>query len=261
MKKRKPNFIIQLGDFSLPRKQNQPFIDQWNSFNGPKYHVLGNHDMRDFGYKKEETMNWWKMEKRYYSFDHNNFHFIVLDGNDENPKPWNGYVRYIGSEQKLWLKDNLKKTLKPTIVFSHQSLEAKGGIANREEIRNILEKSINKNGQPKVVACLSGHHHTDYVKSINKIPYIQINSMSYKWVGDKFQYKRFSPQIEEAFPNLSKTCPYKEPLYAVLTLDPEQEMLHIEGRKTSFIGPTPNELKIPDADKMNPTISERNIKI
>ena len=40
MKKRKPDFIIQLGDFSLPREQNQPFIDKWNSFNGPKYHVL-----------------------------------------------------------------------------------------------------------------------------------------------------------------------------------------------------------------------------
>tara|TARA_B100001996_G_scaffold171722_1_gene131012 strand:- start:11632 stop:12594 length:963 start_codon:yes stop_codon:yes gene_type:complete len=261
MKKRNPDFIIQLGDFSLPREQNQPFIDKWNSFNGPKYHVLGNHDMRDFGYKKEETMKWWKMEKRYYSFDYNNFHFIVLDGNDKNPEPWNGYVRYIGPEQKLWLKDDLSKTIKPTILFSHQSLEAKGGISNRKEIRDILEEYTNKNGEPKVVACLSGHHHTDYVKSINKIPYIQINSMSYKWVGDKFQYKRFSPQIEEAFPNLSKTCPYKEPLYAVLTLDSEQEMLHIEGRKTSFIGPTPNELKIPDAEKMNSTISERNLKI
>ncbi len=261
MKKRSPDFIIQLGDFSLPREQNQPFIDKWNSFNGPKYHVLGNHDMRDFGYKKEETMKWWEMEKRYYSFDYNNFHFIVLDGNDKNPRPWNGYNRYIGSKQKLWLKDDLKKTLKPTIVFSHQSLEAKGGVKNRKEIRNILENSINKSDHSKVVACLSGHHHTDYVKSINKIPYIQINSMSYKWVGDKFQYKRFSPQIEEAFPNVSKTCPYKEPLYAVLTLDSEKELLNIEGRKTSFISPSPNELKIPDAEKINPTISERNFKI
>ena len=39
-----------------------------------------------------------------------------------------------------------------------------------------------------------------------------------------------------------------------------QEMLHIEGRKTSFIAPTPNELKIPNAENMNPTISERNLK-
>ena len=62
MNKRNPAFIIQLGDFSLPRKQNQPFIEKWGSFNGPKYHVLGNHDMKDFGYTKEETMKWWKMK-------------------------------------------------------------------------------------------------------------------------------------------------------------------------------------------------------
>ena len=217
--------------------------------------------MKDFGFKKEETMKWWKMKKRYYSFDYNNFHFVVLDGNDNNTKPWNGYVRYIGQEQKIWLKKDLKKTLKPTILFSHQSLEARGGISNREEIRNILEKYTNKNGYPKVVACLSGHHHTDYAKSINKIPYVQINSMSYKWVGEKFQYKRFSQQIEEAFPNISKTCPYKEPLYTVITLDTEQEMLHLEGKKTSFIAPTPSDLKIPNAEKMNPIISERNLKI
>ena len=261
MKKRKPDFIIQLGDFSLPRKQNQLFIEKWNSFNGPKYHVLGNHDMRDFGYKKEETMRWWEMQKRYYSFDLNGFHFIVLDGNDENPKPWNGYHRYIGTKQQLWLKNDLKKTLKPTILFSHQSLEAKGGVANRKEIRTIIENYTTKSGHPKVVACLSGHHHTDYLKSINKIPYIQINSMSYKWVGDKYKYTRFSKQIEENFPNLDKTCPYKEPLYTVLTLDSEQEVLHLEGKKTSFINPTPNELKIPGAEKMNPTITERNLKI
>ncbi len=261
MKKRKPDFIIQLGDFSLPREQNQLFIDKWNSFNGPKYHVLGNHDMKDFGYKKEETMRWWKMQKRYYSFDLNGFHFIVLDGNDENPKPWNGYQRYIGTKQQLWLKDDLKKTLKPTILFSHQSLEAKGGVANREEIRTIIENYTTKSGHPKVVACLSGHHHTDYLKSINKIPYIQINSMSYKWVGDQYKYTRFSKQIEKAFPNLDKTCPYKEPLYTVLTLDAEQEVLHLEGKKTSFINPTPSELKIPGAEKMSPTITERNLKI
>ena len=85
--------------------------------------------------------------------------------------------------------------------------------------------------------------------------------MSYKWVGDKYKYSRFSEQIEKAFPNLDKTCPYKEPLYTVLTLDPKKKMLHLEGKKTSFIAPTPSDLKIPNAEKMSPIISERNLKI
>ena len=257
------DFIIQLGDFCQPKEANKEFFDLFNNYPGIKYHVIGNHDFDAVNVpdKLSVVKNFYGLISTYYSFDAANFHFIVLDGNDENPKPWNGYHRYIGTKQQLWLKNDLKKTLKPTILFSHQSLEAKGGVANRKETRTIIENYTTKSGHPKVVACLSGHHHTDYLKSINKIPYIQINSMSYKWVGDKYKYTRFSKQIEENFPNLDKTCPYKEPLYTVLTLDSEQEVLHLEGKKTSFINPTPNELKIPGAEKMNPTITERNLKI
>ena len=85
--------------------------------------------------------------------------------------------------------------------------------------------------------------------------------MSYNWVGENFKYKRFPNKIEKNFPNLSKTCPYKEPLFTTISLDSDQGILHIEGRKTSFIGPTPRELNIPNADKMSPTITEKNLKI
>ena len=270
MKKREPDFIIQMGDFSLPRSQNQPFLDIWNEFEGPAYHVLGNHDMRDFGFTREQTMAWWKMKERYYSFDQGDFHFIVLDGNDKNPAPWSGYDRYIDTEQKEWLKEDLKNTSKPTVVFIHQSLEADSGIANKEEIRAIFEeaKLLKKSkSKSKVIACLCGHHHTDYVKEINGIPYIQINSMSYKWVGEKFRKQRFAPHIENAYPDVKNTCPYRNPLYTVLTLDSQEGKLHIEGRETQFIAPTPDEIGIPDADtipmtmrhSMDPTITERNL--
>ncbi|MCK5461523.1 MAG: metallophosphoesterase, partial [Bacteroidales bacterium] len=169
MNKRKPDFIIQLGDFVMPRKRNQPFLDAWNEFEGPRYHVLGNHDMKDFGFTKEQTMEWWQLQKPYYSFDHGDFHFIVLDGNEQNPEPWTDmYPRYIGPEQQEWLKKDLKETSKPTIVFSHQSIESpRGGIANHEEIRKILEGQKASSGQLKTIACLNGHHHADYVKEIN----------------------------------------------------------------------------------------------
>ncbi|MDO5979017.1 metallophosphoesterase family protein [Flavivirga spongiicola] len=259
MKKRQPDFIIQMGDFALPKLQNQPFLDVWNEFEGPAYHILGNHDMRDSGFTREQTMAWWGMKERYYSFDQGDFHFIVLDGNDKNPKPWSGYDRYIGEEQKEWLKDDLKKTQKPTVVFVHQSLEAEHGIANGEEIRDILEKSKTASKQLKVIACLCGHHHTDYVKEINGIPYIQINSMSYKWVGGKYKRERFAPHVENAFPWVKSTCPYKDPLYTLLTLDAYRGELHLEGSSTSFIAPTPKEIGMPNADEMSPTITERNL--
>ena len=259
MNKRKPDFIIQLGDFALPRTQNQPFLDIWNEFEGPSYHVLGNHDMRDLGFTREQTMEWWQMEKRYYSFDKADFHFIVLDGNDKNPGPWEGYDRFIGTEQKSWLKKDLAKATKPTIVFSHQSLEAESGVANNAEIRAILEEPKTNNGDPKVIACLSGHHHTDYVKQINGIPYIQINSMSYKWVGSEYMKIRYPEHIEQAFPNLKNTCPYKDPLYTVMTLDLQDGKLSLEGRETTFIAPGPKEIGHPNADNMTPTISDLNL--
>ncbi len=261
MKIRKPDFIIQLGDFALPRKRNQPFLDAWNEFEGPRYHVLGNHDMKDLGFTREQTMDWWQMEKRYYSFDHGDFHFIVLDGNDQNPDPWPDlYHRYIGPDQQEWLSRDLEGSSKPTIIFSHQSIESpRGGIANHEEIRKILEGQRSASGQLKTIACLSGHHHADYVKEINGIPYVQINSMSYKWVGSEFEYKRFGPHIEQTYPAVRKTCPFIDPLYTVLTLDPVEGTMHLEGRETGFISPTPEEIGVPNAEKMRPTITERNL--
>ena len=67
---KKCDFIIQLGDFSLPRKRNEIVLDHWNLFNGNKYHVLGNHDMVDYGFTKAQTMSWWGMKERYLSLIH-----------------------------------------------------------------------------------------------------------------------------------------------------------------------------------------------
>jgi len=177
-------------------------------------------------------------------------------------EPWTQlYPRYIGPKQQEWLRKDLEATSKATIIFSHQSIESpNGGIANNEEIRKILEGQKDSSGQLKTIACLSGHHHADYLREINGIPYIQINSMSYKWVGDEFETLRFGPHVEQAYPAVRKTCPFKDPLYTVLTLDPGAGTMHMEGRATGFIPPTPHEIGVPHADRMKPTITERNIR-
>ncbi|HAA77829.1 TPA: hypothetical protein DCE37_22205, partial [Candidatus Latescibacteria bacterium] len=45
MQEAKPDFILQLGDFCTPIPQNLEFLTIWNRFSGPRYHVIGNHDM------------------------------------------------------------------------------------------------------------------------------------------------------------------------------------------------------------------------
>jgi hypothetical protein len=42
--RKNPAFIIQCGDFCRP-EGSEGIMREWNRFGGPKYHVLGNHDM------------------------------------------------------------------------------------------------------------------------------------------------------------------------------------------------------------------------
>lgn len=259
--KRNPDFIIQMGDFCIPKPGNQTFVDIWNQFEGPRHHVLGNHDT-DGGFSKDETMKFWGMPKQYYSFDAGDFHFVILDGNDKNPGEWQGYVRYINEDQQAWLRDDLARDDKPVFVFSHQSLENFEGVANQEEIRKILEEANEKAGFRKVIACFSGHHHIDYNTQINGIHYVQINSMSYQWLGGDYQKIRYSEEVDEQYPWIKYTVPYRDPLFAFMTISPKG-VLKIEGVKSEFVGPSPDELGYPEQPENNrttPYIISRKIR-
>jgi 3',5'-cyclic AMP phosphodiesterase CpdA len=249
------DFIIQLGDFCRPYDYNLGFLGIWNNFPGDRHHVPGNHET-DGGFKREESV------KFLGAFDKNGFHFIILDGNDINPSDdkASGYPRFIGDEQKIWLLKDLKSTKYKTFIFSHQSLEGEG-IENREEIRKILENENASSGLKKIIACFSGHHHTDYSASINGINYIQINSMSYSWVGEKYEKIRYSSDIDIKFPWIKYTIPYKDPLYAFIEIN--DSSITITGTESTFVGPGPDELGIPERpenDKIVPVISDRFIR-
>ncbi|MCG8306807.1 MAG: metallophosphoesterase [Cytophagales bacterium] len=255
---KKADFILQMGDFCVPKKHNERLMELWNSHIAPAYHILGNHDT-DGGFTRKQTMDFWGMKKRYYAFDMHGFHFVILDGNDPNPKPWSGYNRYIGEEQQEWLRRDLAKTNLHTFVFSHQTLENEdGGVANFDRIRKILEEANHQAGGTKVVAGFSGHHHTDYMTDINGIYYIQINSASYRWVGEDYLKIRYGEEIDKKFPWIKYTIPYKDPLFTFLEIDPAG-ILKIEPRSTEFVGPGPEELGMPARalnDPIVPKISD-----
>ena len=258
------DFIIQLGDFCRPYDYNHAFLSIWNSYQGEKHHVIGNHDM-DGGFTREKVIAYLGSPAKYYSFEKNGYHLIVLDGNDQNPSPdkASGYARYIGNEQKEWLKDDLKSTNSPCILFSHQSFEnTDQGIENQIEIREILESENRRSGFNKVIACFSGHHHIDYATSINGIYYIQINSMSYYWMGEKYKSLRYSKEIDEKYPWIKFTAPYKDPLFAFVEID--QKFIRIHKRNSVFVGATPKELGYPDTIVNNPvssSISEQKLNL
>lgn len=219
MNQKHVDFTIQLGDFCRPYAYNDTFMNIWNSFEGPNYHVLGNHDMD--------------------GNDHANPPQAGYIGEDWPPP--GGYSRYIGEEQKNWLVSDLSSTNLPSVIFSHQSLEDEWGIENAQEIRSILEKENQNAGEQKILACFNGHSHLDTAIQINDIWYVEINSMSYVWVGEKHKHSSYSATIHENYPWLECTCPYEDPLYAVVTIDSDGQII-IEGRKSKWVGPSPSEV-------------------
>lgn len=249
----KVDFIIELGDFCMPKEENKPFLKIWQDYPGPKYMVLGNHDM-DIS-SKEEFMQFTGMPKRYYSFDQGDFHFVVLDpnniydGKDYIPYNKGNYfideekISFVDPEQVEWLKKDLQATDKRCIIFSHQSFERSS--QNREEIRKILEDENSRAGYKKIPVAFSGHDHTNYMKEINGIAYIQINSASNQWVGEKYACpQRFSDEINQKRPALKYTVPYKDALYGIVTLTGTG--MELKGVKSEFITPGPVELGIDD---------------
>jgi 3',5'-cyclic AMP phosphodiesterase CpdA len=236
----KPDFICQLGDFCIPHERNRDFLKTWRKFDGPRYHVLGNHDMDD-GFSRDQTVEYYGMPSRYYSFDRGGIHFIALDGNDPGGQRA-GYPCYIAEEQAAWLADDLARTESPTVVFSHQPLDIPGGIENSAEIRPILESARLPSGEPKVVACFCGHTHADSARRINGILYFQINSASYLWVGARFAHRSYSEAVHRNHPHIEKTIPYKDPIWALATVDLQRGVLTIEGRQSTWVGPDPWQL-------------------
>jgi len=261
------DYVIQLGDFCMPEKENESFMDLWNTIEVPKYHVLGNHDM-DIS-DKATIQKFWGMKKPYYSFDKGAYHFIVLDANFY--KDGDQYVSYskgnyyshpkercyVSAEQLTWLKSDLANTDKLTVVFSHQSLEHDKGIKNKEEVWGIFAEANKKS--KKVIACFCGHDHTDTHKEIEGIHYVGLNSTSYAWVGSKMEYSgRFTEEIEKSHPNLKYTLPYEKSIFALIEIN-SKGTIKIQGIEGGFVKPGPEELGAENHD-YSATISNRILK-
>jgi hypothetical protein len=218
----------------------------------------------DGGFSREQTVAFYGMPNRYYSFDRKGVHFVVLDGNDPGGKA-PGYKRFIAEEQAAWLARDLADTDLPCVVFSHQPLDHPNGVENGAEVREMLESARREDGGQKVLACFAGHLHKDYALRVAGIHYVQVNSASYYWLPRQFVHESYDQEIHRAHPWIKHTAPYREPLWAVVTLDLAGKVLAIEGRTTEWVGPSPWELGAAEAgldpETIVPRISDRRIPI
>jgi calcineurin-like phosphoesterase family protein len=230
--------VLQLGDFCIPKPENREFLAVWESYAGPRFHVLGNHDT-DGGYTREQAVDYLSMPRRYYATDWMGWRLIMLDANDRPPDHAGGYPSFIAPDQVKWLQAELERTSLPVLIFSHQSLERPACIRNQVAVRRIIADARTGGGARKVVACLNGHWHIDHARIIDGIPYVHINSAAYYWMGSGFARRRFAERIHEKHPYLDRVAPYEAPLFASLELDSKAGVLRLTGRRTRWVGPSP----------------------
>lgn len=191
MNKYKVDFLVELGDFkdlSQPADEQKTlgFLKQveqvFSKFNGPRYHVLGNHD--EDCISKEQFLSvagnsGIRERKSYYSFNSNGFHFVVLDANyDSAGKDFDhGHFDWgdpnIPENEIKWLEDDLKESKEPVIIFIHQLLDGAKPyqVKNANEVRAILENS------GKVKCVFQGHFHEGNSSEINGIQYYTLCSL------------------------------------------------------------------------------------
>ena len=113
----------------------------------------------------------------------------------------------------------------------------------RGQIQAVFEAANRQTGQTRVIACFSGHHHIDRYNLLNGIHYTWINSASYYWVGEGY----------------GRMAPYNDSLFATVTLRAGGS-IDIEGRRSTWEAPTPEDRGFPDADKLTPYISDRHLQ-
>ncbi|MDC0935830.1 metallophosphoesterase [Pirellulales bacterium] len=152
---------------------------EFAKFHGPRNYVLGNHCV--WTLTKEEFLENTAAEAAHVAFDHGPFHCVLLDacyradGVDYGRQDFDWTDTNIPKQQIDWLRDDLAKTDKPTIVFVHQRLDGEGKeiyvVNNAEAVRAVLEKS------GKVLAVIMGHSHQNSYREVGGIHYCVLRAV------------------------------------------------------------------------------------
>lgn len=253
------DFVICLGDLAMPKDENRPISELLKELRMPHYIALGNHDMDHND--KSAFLDFYQQDRAYFSFDSKGYHFLVLDSNSFRHHALcydyshGNYYRFplretLSDIQLDWLAADVRQTSKPCILFSHAPLfrvNETGGCANLQQVHELLTTLNAQAGWKKVCASFNGHNHTDSYLLWDGIHHFDVNSTSNQWLGDSECCRQLEPderynsQTHARHPYLRMTAPYANPLYAIVTIDPSDSSLHLQGRQSTFIGGTPVE--------------------
>ena len=236
----RPHFVTDLGDFGCQAGEGQTtlqlhdaqrtalahHVGVFSTLSCPRYHVIGNHDVgwlrggeEDISpadligqahagedITKQEFLATTGTPHRYYAFDAEGFHCIVLDGNNapatNAPQPRSKRGRdgvvgayWIDATQRKWLADDLANHRRqPKLVFCHEELHhtplagsPQGGdrpfppvgkqgsyIDNGWQVRQLLA------ADGRVIACFFGHKHRSRWTVYDRTHYLTMAATHWK---------------------------------------------------------------------------------
>lgn len=182
----RPDFVVFHGDLidsadtlEQEKKHLKTVVKAISAIPFPKHYVLGNHCVDQL--KKGEFLQEVRQKDSYFSFDKNGFHFVVLDScfkSDGTPYGRRNFKwtdANVPEPELQWLRDDLKQTTHPTVVFAHQPLDLKDtdahAVKNSSAVRKVLEES------GKVAAVFQGHSHHNHYSDISGIHYCTMVAM------------------------------------------------------------------------------------
>lgn len=183
-RKEKPEFMVELGDIvdaassvSVELEYLKRVNKDFAAIHPQRHYVLGNHCVDTL--TKEEFLDTVEQKRSFYAFDHAGYHYIILDAcfrSDGKPygrknSEWTD--PNISAAQLDWLREDLKATTLPTVVFIHQRLDVSNhyGVKNAAAVRTLLEDSS------RVLAVFQGHSHKNDYKEIAGIHYCTLAAM------------------------------------------------------------------------------------
>ena len=184
------DFAVELGDFKdnsggreVTIRHLEAIEEEFARFNGPRYHVAGNHDfdcLAPHEFFSRTPNNGVVTQKGYYSFECKGVKFVVLNACFDSKmapysrnNPWDD--SNVPQEEMAWFSNELSAACGKVVVFCHQRLddsaEFRHIVKNASAIRSLMEKS------GKVCAVLTGHQHCGGYHILNGIPYYNLRAM------------------------------------------------------------------------------------
>jgi len=196
-----PKFLVNLGDLIEKNYSSYNEVFKILDTAGFKiYHTIGNHDYSVEPRFKKRIPPLKSSKEGYYSFNHDNFRFIILNGNEisiyatnkksaikeandyilklkneekPNAVDWNGGM---STKQLEWLTNQLNSAAQnkeKVFIMCHFPVwpENEHNLLNYNDVLSILEKYDN------IIAWFAGHNHTGNYGNFNMIHFVTMKGM------------------------------------------------------------------------------------